>query len=107
MGRKRIPRGKAREPISISLPRDLIIELDKTIPIEHSRSKLFERLVRSHLTVNTTLNDFNRHLYHCNSCHREWHMNKKVATTLMICAGETGCGSDKISYCGILEEEEE
>ena len=106
MGRRRKGWADERKPITVSLPRQLIIDIDSTLADEHTRSRLFERLARNYLSVNTKLSDFNRHVYHCNSCHREWHMNKKVATTLMICAGETGCGSDKISYCGILEEEE-
>ena len=105
MGRKRIPRGKAREPITISLPRDLIIQLDQTIPQEHSRSRLFERLVRSHLTVNTTLKDFNRHLYHCMDCHREFHINRYMDPVLLVCRGDTGCDGVNIEYIGILEEE--
>ena len=105
MGRKRIPRGKAREPITISLPRDLIIQLDQTIPEEHSRSRVFERLVRSHLTTNTTLKDFNRHLYHCMDCHREFHTNRYVNPNIMVCRGDTGCDGVNIEYIGILEEE--
>jgi len=105
MGRKRIPRGKAREPITISLPRDLIIQLDQTIPKEHSRSRVFERLVRSHLTTNTTLKDFNRHLYHCMDCHREFHINRYIDPILLVCRGDTGCNGVNIEYIGILEEE--
>lgn len=105
MGRRRIPRGKAREPITISLPRDLIIQLDQTIPEDHSRSRLFERLVRSHLTVNTKLKDFNRHLYHCMDCHREFHINRYIDPILLVCRGDTGCDGVNIQYIGILEEE--
>jgi len=106
MGRKRIPRGKAREPITISLPRDLIIQLDQTIPEEHSRSKVVERLVRSHLTANTTLQDFQRHSYECLDCGKSWHQSKFHDDRFMICGGRDGCGDMNIRYVGVWSEEE-
>lgn len=107
MGRKRIDRGKAREPITVSLPRDLIIKLDETIPQEHTRSRLFERLVVKHLTVNTKITDFNRHLYVCVDCTRQFTLNRHLDPVLLVCTGNSGCGSDQISYLGIYEEGEE
>ena len=106
MGRKRISRGKAREPITISLPRDLIIQLDGSLPEEHSRSRLIEKLIKKHLAINTDLRDFQRHLYHCLDCHLEWHLNKQIHPILLVCRGTNGCGSVNIAYIGIYKEEE-
>lgn len=107
MGRKRVARGKTREPITISLPRDLIIQFDGTIPEEHTRSRLIESLIKRHLSVNTTLSDFERHLYHCLDCHREFHINRYMDPILLVCRGDTGCDGVSIQYIGILKEEEE
>ena len=107
MGRKRVARGKTREPITISLPRDLIIQLDSTIPEDHTRSRLLESLIKKHLRVNTTLDAFSRHLYGCLNCNREFHLNKHVDPIVLVCREENaGCGSTKIVYLGVLGEEE-
>lgn len=108
MGRKRKKFGEQRQPISISLPRNLIMDLDRTLADEHSRSRLFERLLKNHLTVNTTLKDFQRHLYHCLDCHREWATNRYFDPILLVCSTKrAGCGSVNVEYIGILKEEEE
>jgi len=107
MGRKRVSRGKTREPITISLPRDLIIQLDGTIAEDHTRSRLIESLIKKHLRVNTTLDAYSRHLYGCLDCNREFHLNKHVDPIVLVCRKENaGCGSIKIVYLGILGEEE-
>ena len=107
MGRKRVARGKTREPITISLPRDLIISLDATIPKEHTRSRLVESLIKNHLRVNTTLDVYSRHVYGCLDCNREFHLNKHVDPIVLICRKENaGCGSVNLVYLGVLEEEE-
>ena len=106
MGRKRIPRGKAREPITISLPRDLIIQLDQTIPEDHSRSKVIERLVKSHLTTNTTLKDFQKHHYSCIDCGRSWIQKRFEELKFSFCIGDNGCNSSNIEYNGVWSEEE-
>ena len=107
MGRKRKAWGDERKPITVSLPRQLIIDLDKTLSEEQTRSRLFERLVRNYLRVNTDLRDFQRHLYHCLDCHLEWHLNKRIDASLMVCRGSNGCGSVNIAYIGIYKEDEE
>jgi len=106
MGRKRIPRGKTREPITISMPRDLIIQLDATIPQDHTRSRLIESLVRKYLRINTTLNSFDRHLYGCLDCHNEVHLNRRIDADILTCKRKLGgCGGTRMVYHGILEEE--
>ncbi len=107
MGRKRVARGKTREPITISLPRDLIIQFDATLPEEHTRSRLIESLIRRHLSVNTTLESFKRHAYECLNCGRSWHQSKKHNPEWMICGGPRGCEQMNISYIGVYVEGEE
>lgn len=106
MGRKRIARGKAREPITISLPRDLVIQFDNTLG-EHTRSRRLESIIVNYLrTAQHKLIDFNRHAYECHDCGRAWHQNRYSEPEYFFCAGNDGCGSSKISYLGIWEEEE-
>lgn len=83
------------------------MDLDRTLDDEHSRSKVFERLLKNHLSVNTKLSDFNRHAYLCLECDRHWHQNKFVSVSIFFCSGKSGCGSDNIEYLGIYTEEEE
>ena len=107
MGRRRIKFGEQRQPISVSLPRSLIMDLDRTLPEEHSRSRLFEKLLKKHLETNTKLTDFRRHAYECHDCGRKWHQNRHIDVDIFFCSGKTGCGSGNIEYIGIYEEEEE
>lgn len=107
MGRKRVSRGKTREPITVSLPRDLIIQLDGTIPQEHTRSRLIESLIKKHLKVNTRLTDFQRHAYECLTCGRTWHQSRFDEIQFKICGGSLGCGNMNIGYLGIYKEDEE
>lgn len=106
MGRKRKKFGEQRQPISISLPRNLIMDLDRTLDDEHSRSRLFERLLKQYLQSNTKLSDFQRHLYHCLDCDRQFHINRYMDPILLVCRGNRGCGGVNIEYDGILGEEE-
>ena len=107
MGRKRKKFGEQRQPISVSLPRNLIMDLDRTLHDDHSRSRLFERLLKKHLESNTKLTDFHRHLYQCLDCHREFHINRYMDPILLVCRGNNGCDGVNIQYIGILKEEEE
>lgn len=107
MGRKRKNFGEQRQPISISLPRNLIMDLDRTLDDEHSRSKVFERLLKKHLSVNTKLSDFQRHAYECLTCGRTWHQSRFDEIQFKICGGSSGCGNMKIRYLGIYKEDEE
>ena len=107
MGRKRKKFGEQTQPISISLPRNLIMDLDKTLDDEHTRSRVFERLLRDHLKKSTNLLNFERrHCYYCKNCNRSWHQNQYKDPKFWWCSGKTGCGSSDIVYDGILGEEE-
>lgn len=107
MGRKRKNFGEQRQPISVSLPRNLIMDLDRTLHDDHTRSRLVERLLRKHLQANSKLTDFSRHAYECLDCGRHWHQNRFINPDIFFCSGKTGCGSGKIKYLGIYTEEEE
>lgn len=108
MGRKRISRGKAREPVTISLPRDLIIQFDQTLG-NFTRSRRIESMIVNYLrNSQTKIAEFGRHHYGCLSCKREMTMNRYVDPILMVCRQKHGgCGSTKIHYFGIYIEEEE
>ena len=107
MGRKRVSRGKTREPVTISLPRDLIIQLDGTIPEEHTRSRLIESLIKKHLSVSNNLNQYARHQYKCLDCDRHMTLARYVDPFLIVCReSRGGCGSSSIEHLGIMGEEE-
>lgn len=106
MGRKRKPRKKKREPITISLPKDLVDEFDDTLG-DNTRSKTVESLIRRHLRISTkTLDYFARHHYECLDCGRHWHQRIQDDLRFMFCIGQNGCNSNNIAYRGIYEEEE-
>ncbi len=113
MGRKRIGRGKIREPLTISLPRDLIIQFDSTLEDEVTRSRVIERMIRQHCTSqNQSLFQFGLFGYACRDCFREWTFNQDVPVSSVLCRVRSGgCGSDNIEYLGnmdmIAELEEE
>ena len=68
MGRPRTTDNKRRRPISISLPRDLIIEWDRSLSTSQSRSRHIERLLKRELRpLNETL-DSAQVEYYCSSC---------------------------------------
>lgn len=106
MGRKRKPRRKKREPITISLPKDLVDEFDDTLG-HHTRSKTVESLIRRHLRKSTkTLDSFNRHEYECLDCGRSWLQRNFDELKFTWCIGRNGCNSHNIAYHGIYVEEE-
>lgn len=106
MGRRRIGWGKERRPISVSLPRELVILLDQTLPQEHSRSRLFESLLKKHLQQNRTLNDFARHRYYCTKCDHEWTINKFIPPAHYVCRAPARCSTEP-KYLGIDYDEGE
>ena len=107
MGRKRIARGKAREPITISLPRDLIIQLDGSLHENHTRSRLIEALIKKHLSVSNNLHAYSRHEYQCLDCSRRMTLARFIDPFLIVCReSKGGCGSSKIIHLGVMGEEE-
>lgn len=108
MGRKRIGRGKIREPLTISLPRDLIIQFDSTLEDAVTRSRVIERMIRSHVTTSkNNLYSFGRFGYSCNQCPREWTFNQAVPVSEVLCRiSRGGCGSDDIEFLGNMDLKE-
>lgn len=105
MGRKRKKYGDERKPITVSLPRSLIMDLDRTLHESHTRSRLFERLLKRHLAVNTKLSDYTKHEYECLDCGRTW-AQKIYEDNFLYCLGKNGCNSGNIRYLGVWGEEE-
>jgi len=106
MGRKRKKYGDERKPITVSLPRSLIMDLDRTLDESHTRSRLFERLLKKHLAVNTKLTDFQKHEYSCLDCGRRWAQKRHEDVRFVYCIGNNGCNSSNIEYVGVWGEEE-
>ena len=107
MGRKRKPRGKAREPITISLERDLIIEFDKTLG-DRSRSRTIESMIKSYLRDSQAkLEGLYPHHYECLDCHRQFTIPKFRDPDIMVCSGSRGCGNVNIKYHGLYYGDEE
>ncbi len=68
MGRPRTSSDKRRQPISISLPKDLIMQWDRSLSDSQSRSRYIERLLKRELRpLNETL-DSAQIEYYCSSC---------------------------------------
>ena len=106
MGRKRIPRGKAREPLTISLPRDLVIKFDEILGTR-TRSRTIEFLIRRYIqSSNPKLfkNQENHH-YICTNCDRTFMRPSYYEPEVQMCRirsknGQLGCQSYTIQYLG-------
>lgn len=68
MGRPRTSQHKRRQPISISLPKDLIATWDKSLSKSQSRSRFIESLLRRELTPQNETLDSAQVEYYCESC---------------------------------------
>lgn len=72
MGRPRKSSHKRRQPISISLPKDLITTWDKSLSKDQSRSRFIESLLRRELTpLNETI-DSAQVEYYCSKCEKSF-----------------------------------
>jgi ribosomal protein L37AE/L43A len=107
MGRRRLGQNKDKKVISFSIDRELIYRFDETLG-DYTRSGRLEKLITEYLKGSQTkISAFARHLYVCEDCHREFHINRHVDPIVLSCSTKrAGCGSDKILYLGILGEEE-
>lgn len=96
MGRKRKDKGKKREPISVSLPSDLIQEWDRLLGPRRTRSRWLEALLRREFIGSQS--SLQRTEWQCNECGYAWATNRPIvsfcASTDMV-NGEY-CRSDKI-----------
>ncbi len=106
MGRKRKPRKKKREPITISLPKDIVDEFDDTLG-DRTRSKTVEILIKNYLRKSQKkIVDASRHHYACLDCGRGWIQPYPTDMKFQFCIGKNGCGSTNIQYLGNYQEEE-
>jgi len=81
MGRKKLPRGKVREVITISIPKDLIKQFDAKF--KGIRSRAIERLMRASLMEDgQTYLLGPSYLYGCRTCSFE---GRSVKNTLTYC----------------------
>jgi len=106
VGRPRTVRNKRRLPISISLPPQMIEELDNFLSEKQSRSRFIESLLkRTLIQKHGAINPFIEHKWSCTSCQSVWKTNRpKVRTFHCI---EKTCLSELIQYEGIYTGEEE
>lgn len=102
MGRKKLPRGKVREVITISLPNDLIAAFDKKF--KGIRSRAIERLMRRALIDDGQSKLFGpSYLYGCRTCDFEGKSARNTLRWCRICQDTTLY----VASASYVEEEEE
>jgi metal-responsive CopG/Arc/MetJ family transcriptional regulator len=102
MGRKKLPIGKVRKVITISLPPDLVADFDKKY--KGIRSRAIERLMRRDLMNNGQSNLFGTsYLYGCRTCDFEGRSAKNFLTWCRSCEDDTLY----VAKASFIEEEEE
>jgi metal-responsive CopG/Arc/MetJ family transcriptional regulator len=102
MGRKKLPRGKVREVITISLPNDLIASFDRKF--KGIRSRAIEKLMRRALMEDGQSNLFGAsYLYGCRTCDFEGRSAKNSLTYCRVCQDVTLF----VKSAHYVEEEEE
>ena len=105
MGRKRVSRAKTREPISISLPKSLIIDFDRTLG-KRTRSRAIEGLIRRSLTGSQS--SILKHNYKCAECGFTWATMRQENEAFLYCLNRySHCTSAKVEYLGFIDQEEE
>ena len=102
MGRRKLPRGKVREVITISIPKDLIKQFDAKF--KGIRSRAIERLMRASLIEDGQTNLFGAsYLYGCRTCDFEGRSAKNTLTYCRSCQDITLY----VKSAQYVEEEEE
>ena len=102
MGRRKLPRGKVREVITISIPKDLIKQFDAKF--KGIRSRAIERLMRNALVDEGQQNLFGAsYLYGCRTCDFEGRSAKNTLTYCRSCQDITLY----VKSAGYAQEEEE
>lgn len=90
MGRPRKPKGKKREPISVSLPTELIEQWDNLLGPRRTRSRWLEALLRKEFLG--TQGILKNTEWSCKECGYAWATNRPYVS---LCANRE-CRSDKI-----------
>ena len=102
MGRRKLPRGKVREVITISIPKDLIKQFDAKF--KGIRSRAIERLMRNALVDEGQQNLFGAsYLYGCRTCDFEGRSAKNTLTYCRSCQDITLY----VKSAAYVQEEEE
>ena len=101
MGRKKLPRGSERSPVSISLPEKLIIQMDGVLGPDLTRSRYIEKLIVVSLKGKQSSLNLVYHLWAC-PCGHEWRTNNPT-TTETICRR---CKGFDAKYKGTWEGDE-
>ena len=102
MGRKKLPRGQERSPVSISLPEKLIMQMDEVLGRELTRSRYIEKLIVSSLKGKQTSLNLVYHHWRC-PCGNEWRTNNPN-TSEALCKS---CKGFEANYIGVWEGGEE
>jgi predicted Zn-ribbon and HTH transcriptional regulator len=103
MGRRRKPRNKKREVVSITLDRDVLDAFDNTLG-DRTRSRAIESLIRRSLQAHSEQTAFVEHVWECSSCGHQWRTNRPT-TTVSKCPGCRDYVFEE-AYRGVWEEEE-
>ena len=101
MGRKKLPRGSERSPVSISLPEKLIMQMDEVLGRDLTRSRYIEKLIVVSLKGKQSSLNLVYHLWEC-PCGHEWRTNNPT-TTETICRR---CKGFDAKYMGTWEGDE-
>jgi len=100
VGRPRKSLPQKRVSMSISIPRSLLNEMDRTLGANQTRSRWIESLIKKAITpVHGSIDPLIRHELFCLACEAGWHTNRPKEQTF-ACV-KRHCRSDKIQYQGI------
>lgn len=106
MGRKRKALSRKRVSMSVSIPRDLLLSMDKQLTDQQTRSRWVEGLIKRAIKpVHASFDPTLRHEWVCLVCEHNWHTNRPKEQTF-ACA-KRHCRSDKLEYVGIFNLGEE
>jgi hypothetical protein len=103
MGRKRTSLDKKRVSMSISIPRTLLLEMDRNLTENQTRSRWIESLIKRAITpVHGSIDPNIRHEWECLACGTGWSTNRPREQTYFCI--KRHCKSEKIEYVGIIKE---
>jgi hypothetical protein len=103
MGRPRKSLSQKRVSMSISIPRTLMLEMDKQLTEKQTRSRWIESLIKRAITpVHGSIDPNIRHEWECLACGAAWSTNRPKEQTFACM--KRHCRSDQIEYVGIINE---
>ena len=106
MGRPRKSLAQKRVSMSISIPRTLLLEMDKTLTDTQTRSRWIESLIKRAITpVHGSIDPNITHEWECLSCGTAWSTNRPRNQTFACM--KKHCRSEKIEYVGLIKGEEQ